>query len=78
MKKYKSSRLVGGNRVYPTEIIIDGNGVTVKTPNFLSGKETTIPFSRISSVNIDSPCIGYSSIIIETTGEGALQAQSFF
>lgn len=77
MKKYTASRLVSGNRVFPSQIIINENSITVKSPNFLSGEETTIPFSRISSVSIDCPFIGYSTIIIETTGEGAIKANGF-
>lgn len=77
MKKYTASRLTGGNRLFPSLIIIDDTGVTLRSPSFFSGTETTIPFSRISSVNINSPFIGYSSIIIETTGEGAIEVNGF-
>lgn len=77
MKKFTASRLVGGNRIFPTSIIIDDIGVTVKIPSFFSGKEQTTPYSRISSVNIDCPFIGYSTIIIETTGEGHINAIGF-
>jgi len=51
--------------------------VTFKVPSFFSGDEKTIPFSRISSVNIDCPFVGYSTIIIETTGEGSIEADGF-
>jgi len=67
MKKYTASRLTEGNKFFPMQIIIHDFGVTVKTPSLLSGKEQTIPFSRISSVNIDCPFVGYSTIVIETT-----------
>ena len=46
-------------------------------PSFFSGEETTIPYSRISSVNVNSPFVGYSDIIIETTGEGKIQVHGF-
>ena len=77
MKIYTASRLTDGNRIFPTRIIIDDSTVTFKIPSLFSGKETTIPFSRISSVNIDSPFIGFSTIIIETTGEGQIIAKGF-
>lgn len=77
MKKYTSSRLTEGNRLFPKQITINNLGVTVKIPNFFSGKEKTIPFSRISSVNIDCPFVGYSTIVIETTGEGQISANGF-
>jgi hypothetical protein len=77
MKIYTASRLTDGNRIFPTRIIIDDSTVTFKIPSLFSGKETTIPFSRISSVNIDCPFIGFSTIIIETTGEGQIIAKGF-
>ncbi len=63
--------------MFPTQIIINYLGVTVKIPSLFSGKEQTIPFSRISSVNIDCPFVGYSTIEIETTGEGQIRANGF-
>jgi uncharacterized membrane protein YdbT with pleckstrin-like domain len=77
MKKYTASRLTAGNRLFPIYIIINDIGVTIKIPNLFSGKEQTIPFSRISSVNIDCPFVGYSTIVIETTGEGQINANGF-
>ncbi len=77
MKKYTASRLTTGNKLFPLQIIINDIGVTVKTHSLLSGKEQTIPFSRISSVNIDCPFVGYSTIEIETTGEGQISANGF-
>jgi hypothetical protein len=77
MKKFTASRLTEGNRLFPIQIIINDIGVTVKIPNLFSGKEQTVPFSRISSVNIDCPFVGYSTILIETTGEGQISANGF-
>lgn len=77
MKSYSASRLTNGNGIFPSRIIIDDSSVTFKIPSLFSGKETTIPFTRISSVNIDCPFIGFSTIIIETTGEGQIIAKGF-
>lgn len=76
-KVYTASRLTEGNKVFPDKIVLDDNGVTLRVPSFFSGEETTIPYSRISSVNIDTPFVGYSDIIIETTGEGRVQVHGF-
>ena len=75
MQTFTASRLTGGNRVFPSKIIIDDQGVTLKNPGLFSGKEKTIPYTRISSINIDCPFVGYSTIIIETTGEGRIGVQ---
>ncbi|MEO7080269.1 MAG: hypothetical protein ABIY71_02040 [Flavobacteriales bacterium] len=77
METFIASRVAEGNRVFPSKIIIDQLGVTLKVPGLLSGNEKTIPFTRISSVDIDSPLVGYSTIIINTTGEGNIRAHGF-
>lgn len=77
MIKFVASRLTSGNRIFPAEVIINDNSVTLKNPSIFSGKEKTIPFTRISSVDINSPIIGFSKIIIETTGEGKIESNGF-
>ena len=77
MEIFIASRLTAGNKLFPAEIIIDQDGITLKIPGFLSGNEKTIPYTRISSVDINCPLIGYSTISIETTGEGSIKAHGF-
>jgi len=77
MKTYISSRLSQGNKVFPIEIGIDELGVTLKHPGIFSGQEKTIPFKKVSSVDIDCPLVGFSTIIIQTTGEGEINAHGF-
>jgi uncharacterized membrane protein YdbT with pleckstrin-like domain len=77
MITYRASRLSEGNKIFPCVIHIEEQAVTFKVPGFFNGKETTIPMSRISSVDIETPLIGYSTIIIETTGEGSVRAHGF-
>ena len=77
METFIAARLAEGNRIFPSRIIIDEQGITLKVPSLFSGNEKTIPFSRVSSVDIDSPMVGYSTIIINTTGEGNIRAHGF-
>ena len=77
MEIFIASRLTTGNKLFPAEIIIDQDGVTLKIPGLFSGNEKTIPYTRISSVDINCPLIGYSTISIETTGEGSIKAHGF-
>jgi uncharacterized membrane protein YdbT with pleckstrin-like domain len=77
MEIFIASRLTAGNKLFPAEIIIDQDGITLKIPGLFSGNEKTIPYSRISSVDINCPLIGYSTISIETTGEGSIKAHGF-
>ena len=51
--------------------------MTIKNPSLFSGTESTIPFSRIASVNIDCPFAGFSTIIVKTTREGEIRALGF-
>lgn len=69
MKTFSVSRLIRGNEIFPTKIIINDNGVVIKEPGFFNGKERMISFRHISSVMIDTPFIGYSTIEIQTTGQ---------
>jgi len=77
METFIASRISEGNSVFPCRIVINEHHVTLKIPSFFSGDEETIPYSRISSVRIDCPFVGYSTIIIQTTGEGEVIAHGF-
>ena len=77
MNEYVASRFSEGNKLYPAHIIIDERGITLKLPGLFNGKETTILFNSLTSVNIDVPLIGYSTIDIETKGEGKIVAHGF-
>ncbi|MEI6061997.1 MAG: PH domain-containing protein [Bacteroidota bacterium] len=77
METFIASRLTQGNKIFPSKIIIDQLGVTLKIPGLFSGNEKTVPYSRIASVDIICPFVGYSTIIIETTGEGNIESHGF-
>ena len=77
METFVASHLSEGNKTFPIKIIIDTTGITLKHPGLFSDQEQTVPFSRISSVNVDCPLIGYSTIIINTTGLGKIEAHGY-
>jgi hypothetical protein len=77
MKEFVASRFSNGNKLFPSRLIINNAGVTVQSPSWFSGQETTIPFSRISAVNINSPFVGFSTITIQTTGESSISVSGF-
>lgn len=77
MKKFYASRLTQGNELFPARIVIDKNGVHFRLPSFMSGQERTIPFRQISSVDIQCPLIGYSTITFQTTGQNELSVHGF-
>lgn len=67
--KITASRLSEGNKLFPAEIHIEETGLTVKIPGFLGGKSTFLSYSDISSVSLDAPMIGYSTIKFNAHGE---------
>jgi hypothetical protein len=77
METFLASRLTASNRFFPSKIVIDQLGVTLKIRGLFSGNEKTVPYGRIASVDIFCPVIGYSTISIETTGEGIIKAHGF-
>lgn len=76
--KFTSKILLGGNILAPDKILIDQTGVTYSKRNkYLIGTdESSIPFSRISSVEIDRKLID-SDIIIYSTGNQTIIAGDF-
>ena len=77
MKTFVASRLSDGNNVFPCKIIIDDNGVTVRIPGIFNNEDRFINFDNISSVTVDAPLIGYSTIRFYTTGIGMINAHGF-
>lgn len=77
MKTFEASRLSEGNKIFPAKISIDEFGVTLKIPGFLGGKEKTLSYLDISSVNIDTPMVGYSKITFRTIGFDQIYATGF-
>ncbi|MEN9907597.1 MAG: hypothetical protein RLZZ540_738 [Bacteroidota bacterium] len=69
--KIVASRLSEGNKIFPAEIHIEENGIKVKIPGFLSGDTRFINYENISSVNIDTPMIGFSSLTFYCQGNRA-------
>lgn len=69
MKKFESTRLTEGNKLFPTQILLSSKGVVVKKPGMFSSEEKVIPYSQITYVNINTPLVGFSSIEIGTENQ---------
>ena len=59
-----ASRLSNGNGLFPTEIRIETDVVTIVKPGLISCREKSIKYNKLTSVEIVSPLIGFSKIII--------------
>ena len=77
MKSYTANRLSSGNKLFPAEIKIDNYGVTLRVPGLFSGKEKSLSFDKISSVRLDNPMIGFSTILFDTIGHDRIKAMGF-
>lgn len=76
--EFKSNILLGGSILSPDRIVVTDSEVIYKKRNkYLIGTdESSIPFSRISSVEIDRKLID-SDIIIYSTGNQTIVAGDF-
>jgi hypothetical protein len=64
---FRASRLSGGNRLFPTQVLITPTSVVQYTPRWIGRHEETIHMAHVSSVNIDTRLL-FSDVIIETSG----------
>ncbi|TNE81410.1 MAG: hypothetical protein EP332_04630 [Bacteroidetes bacterium] len=77
MTTFSASRLSEGNKIFPATISIDEFGVTLRIPGVFKGKEKTLGFREISSVNIETPLVGFSKITFNTLGFDRIHATGF-
>jgi hypothetical protein len=66
--KFVASRLSEGNKLFPSEIILEVSGIEIKIPGLLSSDTKFISYDGISAVEINSPMIGFSTITIFHSG----------
>lgn len=69
--KFTASRLSEGNKIFPAEIIIEPNGLTVKIPGLFSGQSRHLDYQNIGEVSVEAPLVGYSTITFFTAGTRA-------
>ena len=61
-RTYTASRISQGNQLFPPTIILTDEGVTVRAPALVYKDMVFVPYNAISSVEIHTPLVGYSSI----------------
>ena len=64
---FRASRLTGGNRLFPTQVIVTPHSVVHYTPQWIGKHEHSIHIAHVSSVSIDTGML-FSDVIIETSG----------
>jgi hypothetical protein len=68
MADFKDSRISAGNNFFPIHIRINGFGITLNKPGFLSFTEKTIAFANITAIKLHCQFLGFSAITIKGTG----------
>jgi len=76
-KTYTTSRLSAKNVLFPSTITLTDFGVIIRDPLFYAGKETTTPYSKISTVKVRRPLIGFSDVILDIMGADQLRIHGF-
>lgn len=66
--KIKASRWSKGNRIFPTEIILEPSGLSIRVPGIFNSKSEFMEYSYISSVSVNTPLIGFSTLVLYTSG----------
>jgi hypothetical protein len=64
---FRASRLSGGNRVFPTQVLISPTSVVQYTARWIGREEKSIHMAHVSSVEIKTGVL-FSDVLIETTG----------
>lgn len=75
--KFTASRLSEGNKVFPTEIHLEENSIEIKTPGLFSGDSKYLNYEDITSIEVDSPMIGFATLRLFMTGGNKIEAHGF-
>lgn len=67
---FRASRWSGGNRLFPTQVLISPTSVVQYTPRWVGRQEETIHLAHVSSVKINTGVV-LSDVLIETSGGSA-------
>jgi hypothetical protein len=64
---FRASRWTGGNRIFPTVIVVSDRAVTRRKRSWFSVDEISVAMSKVASVHIKTGLI-WSDILIESSG----------
>ena len=77
MEVFTANRLSNGNFLFPTEIRIDDHNVTFVKPGLITAREKSIKYSKITSVDVISPLLGFSKVVVSAYGLDQVVAEGF-
>ncbi len=77
MSIYEASRFSDGNQIFPAKIILKEDTVLLKIPGLFDGKEKSIPYRLITSIEINGGMLSFCEIVIKTSRSGKIVAKGF-
>jgi hypothetical protein len=64
---FQASRLSRGNRIFPSQVVVTPQSLTLYTPQWIGKREESIHIAHVASVRIDTNLL-FADIYVETTG----------
>src|SRR5262245_38672506 len=64
---FRASRFSKGNRVFPTQVTITPNSITLYKPQWLGKEEESIHMAHVASIRIDTHLF-FADVFIESSG----------
>ncbi|MFN4879060.1 MAG: hypothetical protein ACK5H3_03365 [Flavobacteriia bacterium] len=77
MSVYEASRFGGGNALFPATIKLGKDEVTFKVSGLFDGKEKSLPYRQITSIEINGGALSMCEIVIRTSRSGRIVAPGF-
>jgi len=77
MKEFVANRLSSGNRIFPDKVTVEESGISLRTPNLLGGKEKTLLYHQINSVETSNPLVGFSTVKFRTRNYDTIECKGF-
>lgn len=64
---FRASRLSRGNRLFPTQVVISPNSITLYKPQWIGKEEESIHMAHAASIRIDTHLF-FADVFIESSG----------
>lgn len=77
MSTYEANRLSQGNSLFPAKIVLKDDSVVLKIPGLFDGKEKSLLYRQITSIEINGGMLSFCDITIKTSRSGKIIAKGF-
>lgn len=75
--RYQANRLSQGNSLFPAEITLGQDEVKLKIPGLFEGKEKSLLYKQITSIEINGGALSFCEVVIKTSRSGKIIAKGF-